>query len=155
MKEFTTMNKITKKTVLGTTGVAAAALLVGGFAAPAMADTSSDTESTWTTTNTSILESLDRIIGIGDISSPVVVAPDVSTGDVLSGDVTAPVGSGNDTSIGNGSGNGNSAGNGNSTGNGNSASGSVDDIVDNVTDVDVDDLLDDVTGDLGLDDILN
>jgi hypothetical protein len=153
MKEFSPMNIITKKTILGTTGVAAAALMVGGFAAPAMADTSHESTSTWTTTSTSLFESLDRIVALGDVSnsSPIVVAPEVSTGDVLSGDVTAPVASGNETSAGNG----NSTGNGTSAGNGTDVSNSVDDIVDSVTDVDVSDIVDDVTGDLGLDDILN
>ena len=91
------MNIITKKTLLGTTGVAAAALMVGGFATPAMADTShsADTTSTWTTTTTSLFESLDLL---GDISnsSPIVVAPEI--GDISTGDVSAPIGNGSGSS---------------------------------------------------------
>ncbi len=93
------MNNITKKTAFGITGAAAATLMVAGFAAPAMAD---DTTSSWETTSTDTSTSLTDLFRVGDVSNdvPLVLAPSVSTGDLLSGnDVAAPIASGNDTSV--------------------------------------------------------
>ncbi len=131
-----------KKTAFGATA-AAAALVVAGAAAPAMASTgdyssvskyfsSSDTQHTDTTT---------------------VIAPsvDVLNGGILNGNsvgsdnsVDAPVLSGNDTALGNG----NSTAVGNVTGN--DVSTSVSDLVDNVTNLSVSDIIDvnDVVGDV-------
>ena len=151
------MNNITKKTAFGITGVAAATLLVGGFAAPAMADdvtSSNDYSSTSTSTN------LADLFRTGDFSneSPVVLAPSVDAGDVLSGnallsgnDVSAPVASGNDTAI-------SDIGNVSDIGNGTSVSGGdigtqVDDLVDggNIG-TNVDNLVGDILADLGIED---
>jgi len=149
------MNNITKKTILGTTGVAAAAFMVAGFAAPAMADTTSshDTTSSWSQTTTSLLDNVSAIVGDISTSSPVVVAPEI--GDIGSGnavgsgnDITAPIASGNDTAIGSGNDTavGNNSGNGNSVGGDTSVGSEVGDLVDGVLDVDgmVNDVLDDV-----------
>jgi len=151
------MNNITKKTILGTTGVAAAAFMVAGFAAPAMADTTSshDTTSSWSQTTTSLLDNVSAIVGDISTSSPVVVAPEI--GDIGSGNaigsgndvtapITAPIASGNDTAVGNNSGNGNSVGGDTSVGS------EVGDLVDGV--VDVDGLVDDVLADVDLNSIL-
>ena len=156
------MNKITKKTVFGTIGVAAAGLLALGAAAPAMASTGSD--STWDTTTSSYSSTswmkndahllTDLTGSIGDVSndSPIVIAPEVGVGDILGGDiasgnavasgndVTAPVASGNDTPIA--SGNDTSVGNDASLGNGNSVGteardlGNIDGTVDGMVDAD-------------------
>jgi hypothetical protein len=154
MKEFI-MNKITKKTAFGLTGAAAATLMVAGFAAPAMAD---DTTSSWDYSTTSTSTSLADLFRVGDVSndSPVVLAPSVDTGDLLSGnalasgnDVSAPVASGNDTAI-------SDIGNVSDIGNGTSVSGGdigtqVDDLVDggNIG-TNVDNLVGDILADLGI-----
>lgn len=100
------MNNVTKKTAFGITGVAAATLMVAGFAAPAMAD---DTTSEYTssTSATSLTSSLSDLFRTGDVSSPIVLAPsvsDIGNGALLSGNdvsapVSAPIASGNDTSV--------------------------------------------------------
>ena len=152
MKEFI-MNNITKKTAFGLTGAAAAALLVTGFAAPAMADDISSSDHYSSTSSTNLAD----LFRVGDVSndSPIVLAPSVGTGDVLSGnavasgnDVTAPVASGNETSVGNVS----------DIGNGTSVSGgdigaNVDDLVDggNIG-TNVDNLVGDILADLGIED---
>ena len=163
------MNNITKKTAFGVTGAAAAAtLMVAGFAAPAMAD---DTTSSFDYSSTSTSTNLADLFRVGDVSndSPIVLAPSVDAGDVLSGnallsgnDVSAPIASGNDTSvsdIGNVSdvGNVSDIGNG-SVGNGTAVSGgdigaSVDDLVDggNIS-ANVDNLVGDILADLGIED---
>jgi len=148
------MNKITKKTAFGLTGAAAATLMVAGFAAPAMAD---DTTSSWDYSTTSTSTSLADLFRVGDVSndSPVVLAPSVGTGDVLSGnalasgnDVSAPVGSGNDTAV-------SDIGD---IGNGTSVSGGdigtqVDDLVDGGDiGANVDNLVGDILADLGIED---
>lgn len=168
------MNKITKKTAFGIVGASAATLLVGGFAAPAMAGTSdshtpvdsiTETSSESTQTHLDFLDEVGvqngDILGgdlLGDISneSPVVVAPEV--GDIGSGNA---IGSGNETAIGNNVGNGNEVGANvsdivdSTTG----VSSEVSDVVENVTDVsdvvdsatDVSDIVDsvDVDGMIG------
>jgi len=101
------MNKMTKKTAFGITSVAAAAVMVAGFAAPAMAD---DTTSEYSssTSATSLTSSLSDLFRSGDVSSPIVLAPsvsDIGNGALLSGNdvsapVSAPIASGNDTSVG-------------------------------------------------------
>jgi hypothetical protein len=167
------MNKITKKTAFGIVGASAATLLVGGFAAPAMAGTSdshtpmdsiSGTSSETTQTHLDLLDDIGLQGGdiLGDISneSPVVLAPEVGVGDIGSGNA---IGSGNDTAIGNNLGNGNDVGANVSdivdttTG----VSSEVSDVVDSVTDVsdvvdsvDVDGMISDITDDLDLGGIL-
>ena len=151
------MNNITKKTAFGVTGVAAATLLVAGFATPAMAD---DTTSSWDYSTTSTSTNLADLFRTGDFSneSPVVLAPSVDAGDVLSGnallsgnDVSAPVASGNDTAI-------SDIGNVSDIGNGTSVSGGdigtqVDDLVDGGTiGTNVDNLVGDILADLGIED---
>lgn len=142
------MNSITKKTAFGAT--AAAALVVAGFASPAMADDST----TLTKGYSSVSERVTEF--------PIVVAPEVDalgggigndllggihTGDIGSGnavasgnDVTAPLLSGNETSVGNGT----------------SVSNEVGDLVDSVVSdlVDVDGIVDDVTSSIDLDGML-
>lgn len=89
-----------KKTAFGIAGAAATALLVTGMASPALADTVTTEESTHTKLLTKVLGD----IGVST-EAPVVVAPEVSTGDVLSGNETASgnaIGSGNDSAIGSG-----------------------------------------------------
>lgn len=155
------MNKMTKKTAFGLTGVAAATLMVAGLATPAMAD---DTTSSWDTTTTST--SLADLFRTGDVSnsSPIVLAPsvgDVGNGNhLLSGnDVSAPVASGNETVI-NDVASGNSVsdiGNGTSvTGgdiNGGDIGASVDDLVDGGSiGANVDNLVGDILADLGIED---
>ncbi len=156
------MNNITKKTAFGITGAAAATLMVAGFAGPAMAD---DTTSSWDTSTTTTSTNLDDLFRVGDISNdvPLVLAPSVGTGDVLSGnallsgnDVSAPIASGNDTSVSD-VGNVSDIGNGD-IGNGTSISGgdigaSVDDLVDggNIG-TNVDNLVGDILADLGIED---
>lgn len=120
-----------KKTAFGILGVAATAALVAGVTAPAMADDS--TTSTWseyTTTLTGALTGGD--LGFSN-ESPIVIAPEVSTGDVLGGDIL----SGNETGNGNvvGSGNDTAIGSGNTTG------------IDGV-DIDASDLFDSTVGDI-------
>lgn len=146
------MNNITKKTAFGLTGAAAATLLVAGFATPAMADDVSSSHD-YSSTSTNLAD----LFRVGDVSndSPIVLAPSVGTGDVLSGnavasgnDVTAPVASGNETSVGNVS----------DIGNGTSVSGGdigaeVDDLVDGGDiGTNVDDLVGDILADLGIED---
>ena len=151
------MNNITKKTAFGVTGVAAATLMVAGFATPAMAD---DTTSSYDYSSTSTSTNLADLFRVGDVSneSPVVLAPSVDAGDVLSGnallsgnDVSAPVASGNDTAI-------SDIGNVSDIGNGTSVSGGdigtqVDDLVDggNIG-TNVDNLVGDILADLGIED---
>jgi hypothetical protein len=140
------MNKISKKSVFGIATVGAAAALVAGFAAPAMASASHDsslanrvthstssTSSDATTTQAwaDALRNVDTGIGTGSASnwSPIVVSPSlnapVSTGDIGSGDAVlsgnqVPVLSGNDVQVPVLSGNettvGNNVGNSNLTG---------------------------------------
>jgi hypothetical protein len=139
-----------KKTAFGIIGVAATGALIAGASLPAMADESEST-STWThVTTTKTTELLGGTYDGGDYTggdvsneSPVVVAPEVSTGDILSG-----VLSGNEV------GNGNVVGSGNDT-----AIGSGNDTAIDGVDVDASDLVDgtvgDITGDVSdlLDDI--
>ena len=157
------MNNITKKTAFGVTGVAAATLMVAGFATPAMAD---DTTSSYDYSSTSTSTNLADLFRVGDVSneSPVVLAPSVDAGDVLSGnallsgnDVSAPVASGNDTAVSD-IGNISDVGNVSDIGNGTSVSGGdigtqVDDLVDGGSiGTNVDNLVGDILGDLGLND---
>jgi len=157
------MNNITKKTAFGVTGVAAATLMVAGFATPAMAD---DTTSSYDYSSTSTSTNLADLFRVGDVSneSPVVLAPSVDAGDVLSGnallsgnDVSAPVASGNDTAVSD-IGNISDVGNVSDIGNGTSVSGGdigtqVDDLVDggNIG-TNVDNLVGDILADLGIED---
>jgi len=145
------VNNITKKTAFGLTGAAAATLLVAGFAAPAMAD---DTTSSWDNSTSTTSTNLADLFRTGDVSndSPVVLTPSVDAGDVLSGnallsgnDVSAPVASGNETSV-------------SDIGNGTSVSGGdigtqVDDLVDggNIG-TNIDNLVGDILADLGIED---
>ena len=134
---------ISKKTAFGATA-AAAALVVVGAAAPAMASDNGD----WS----SYAKSFSRTSTSHETTS-TVVAPDVDIlgGGILNGDigngndVAAPVLSGNDTAIGNVSGN---SVDGNSVGN---VSNDVSDLVDNATGTSVSDLVDvnDILGDIG------
>ena len=140
------MNKISKKSAFGIATVGAAAALVAGFAAPAMASvghdapmashlthTTSSTKSDSTTTQawSDALRNVNTGVGTGTASnwSPVVVSPSlnapVSTGDVGSGNAVlsgnqVPVLSGNDVQApllsGNETAVGNNDGNGNLTG---------------------------------------
>jgi len=157
------MNNITKKTAFGIAGAAAATLMVAGFASPAMAD---DTTSSWDYSSTSTSTNLADLFRTGDVSndSPVVLAPSVDAGDVLSGnallsgnDVSAPVASGNDTAVSD-IGNISDVGNVSDIGNGTSVSGGdigtqVDDLVDggNIG-ANVDSLVGDILADLGIED---
>ena len=148
---------MTRAGLLGTAGIGAAALAVAGFALPATAD---DDISSWSSdqTHTSVegIESFDAFqtllddlidtygnetttgdVGIdgGLVDGPLV--SDIGNGPVLSGnDVSAPVGSGNDTSVGSG----NEVGNGNVVGSGNDTGVSVGDVGAEVGDL---------TGDIG------
>jgi len=134
---------ISKKTAFGATA-AAAALVVVGAAAPAMASDNGD----WS----SYAKSFSRTSTSHETTN-TVVAPDVDIlgGGILNGDigngndVAAPVLSGNDTAIGNVSGN---SVDGNSVGN---VSNDVSDLVDNATGASVSDLVDvnDILGDIG------
>jgi len=139
---------ISKKTAFGATA-AAAALIVVGAAAPAMA---SDTDYSSYAKNSARTSTSHQ-------TTNTVVNPDIDAlgGDILNGnalgsgnDVSAPLLSGNDTALGNN----NDTAVGNVTGN--DISTDVSDVVDNsvgssVTDlVDVDGILGDVTGSLGL-----
>lgn len=133
-----------KKTALGILGATAATAFVLGATAPAMAD---DTTQSWssdtTETKTRILESL----GISN-ESPVVVAPEVSTGDVHTGDILSGILSGNEVGNGNVVGSGNDA----AIGSGNETGLNVSDLVDgDVGDITNDLGLGDVTSDLGVD----
>jgi hypothetical protein len=128
-----------KKTAFGLTGAAAAALLTVGTVAPAMADDGDSTSTNETTSSvTKILNGLDL-----KSMTPVDVSPEVNVGDVASGNA---VGSGNDTSAPILSGNDTSVGNGNSSDIGTNVSdlvdGSVGDIGTNVSD-----LVDSILGD--------
>lgn len=136
-----------KKIVFGTIA-GAGALVVAGIAAPAMAD---DTRVTNSPSETSL-------------DTPVVVAPEIGTGDILGGgvlgggllngsavasgnevsgnDVSAPVLSGNDTPVLSGNDTSVEAPIGNGSGNGNSVGAEVSDIVDNTLDTSVSDLVD-------------
>lgn len=140
---------ISKKTAFGATA-AAAALVVVGAAAPAMASDNGD----WT----SYSKASSRT-STSHQATNLVVNPDVDVlgGDILNGnsvgsgnEFTAPLLSGNDTAIGSG----NDTAIGNVTGN--SVSTDVSDLLDNssstsFTDlVDVNDILGDVSGSLGL-----
>jgi len=157
------MNNITKKTAFGVTGVAAATLMVAGFATPAMAD---DTTSSYDYSSTSTSTNLADLFRVGDVSneSPVVLAPSVDAGDVFSGnallsgnDVSAPVASGNDTAVSD-IGNISDVGNVSDIGNGTSVSGGdigtqVDDLVDGGSiGTNVDNLVGDILADLGIED---
>jgi hypothetical protein len=153
------MNNITKKTAFGITTVAAGALLVGGFAAPAMAasDTDSSTSTKSTTSSASQLNDLDLqalrdlAFSSGDLTAntPLVLAPsvgnigggDLNVGDIASGnpiasgnEITAPVTAPVEAPIA--SGNETALGSGNDTAVGNgSANGNTADVSDVVTDV--------------------
>ena len=139
---------ISKKTAFGATA-AAAALVVVGAAAPAMASDgdhseyskwSSRTSTSHETTNTVVAPDVD-ILGGGILNGDIGNGNDVAA-PVLSGNDTA-VGSGNDTAIGNVSGN---------SIDGNNVDSEVSDLVDNATHtsvsdfVDVDDIIGDVSG---------
>jgi hypothetical protein len=117
------MNNTTKKTAFGIAGVAAAALLTIGMAAPAMASSTDSHSANGTATQTRLLGDVTGALGgangtdvdgngIGlsnflrggilggsaSNSSPVVLAPQVGVGDVASGGVLngSAVASGND-----------------------------------------------------------
>lgn len=140
---------ISKKTAFGATA-AAAALVVVGAAAPAMASdngnwtsyskASSRTSTSHQTTNTVINPDID-VLGGDILGGNSVGSGNEFTAPLLSGNDTA-IGSGNDTAIGNVT--------------GNSVSTDVSDLLDNssstsFTDlVDVNDILGDVSGSLGL-----
>ncbi|WBU37046.1 hypothetical protein [Homoserinibacter sp. YIM 151385] len=173
----------TKKTAFGIVGAAGAALLTVGFASPAMAATDVETNDSHDSTATHLLSGSEftDLFGIGDVTnaSPIALAPEISTGDIASGnatasgnDVTAPVASGNETNAGNGNeaNVGNGSGNGNSVGN---VTNDVSDVVDTTTDattdvttdvkdvvkdvtnaVDADAIVEDVTDSVDLDNIL-
>jgi hypothetical protein len=162
-----------KKTAFGT--AAAAALIVAGTAAPAMAsggwshsggDYSYDYDKTTTSINkwssyeshkTTTISPEVNVLN-GDILNGNLSGNETNT-PILSGNETA-VGNGNETAIGNvsDSGNGNAVGNvvgnetGNVTGNDVLSENHVSDVVDNVTEtsvkdiVDVDDIIGDVSG---------
>lgn len=154
---------ISKKTAFGATA-AAAALVVVGAAAPAMASDHGDwssysksstrTSTSHEATNTVVAPDVD-ILGGGVLNGDILNGNDVGSGNevnapVLSGNDTA-VGSGDDTAIGNVSGNsvdGNSVGNLSDVGN---VSSDVSDLVDNATSTSVSDLVnvDDILGDIG------
>lgn len=128
-----------KKTAFGILGTAATVALVAGASVPAMAD---DHESN--VSETKLIAKLLGDVGLSN-ESPVVVAPQVGTGDILSGNGNGNhVGSGNEI----GSGNDTAIGSGNDT-----AIDGVDasDLVDsNVSDL-VDSTVGDITGDLTTD----
>jgi hypothetical protein len=114
------MNNTTKKTAFGIAGVAAAALLTMGMAAPAMASSTDSHTANGTATQTRLLGDVTGALGGTDVdgngidlsnflrggilggsasnSSPVVLAPQVGVGDVASGGVLngSAVASGND-----------------------------------------------------------
>lgn len=151
------MNKFSKKTAFGITTAAAAALVVG-FAAPAMASTGHDTswntgstpgDSTTRSSSTVTQAQLDALREVttgvtgGDVSTwtPLVISPQVGVGDVASGDA---IGSGDDVPVLSGntvSGNdvsapvlsGDQTAVGNEDGDGDSISSSVQDLVNNTT----------------------
>jgi hypothetical protein len=154
------MNKISKKSVFGIATVGAAAALVAGFAAPAMASvghdsslavpsthssSSTSSESTVTQAQLDALRNVTTGIGTGTASnwSPVVVSPSlnapVSTGDIGSGNAIAsgdqvPVLSGNTVQIPVLSGNQTAVGNNDAVGNlTGSINTSVSDLVNSVT----------------------
>lgn len=98
----------TQKTRLVLTGAAAAGLLAFGAVAPAIADSGDDNSSFTSTSATKLLGDVAAHDLLGDVTNgtPVVIAPQV--GDIGSGNavgsgngVTAPVLSGNGTSVGN------------------------------------------------------
>ena len=139
---------ISKKTAFGATA-AAAALVVVGAAAPAMASDgdysnltkwSSSTSTNHSTTNTVVTPDVD-VLGGDILNGNGVGSGNEFTTPLLSGNDTA-IGNGNDTAIGNVS--------------GNDVSTDVSDLFDNsstssVTDfVDVQDILGNVSGSLGL-----
>jgi len=158
------MNKMNKKTAFGITGVAAT-LLVAGFAAPAMADdTTSLSEYTSSTSTTAT--SLSDLFRTGDVSSPIVLAPsvsDIGNGALLSGNdvsapveapISAPIASGNDTSVGDIA--GGSIETGDISG-GDISGGDVGTTVDDLVDggnigTNVDTLVGDILADLGIED---
>ena len=131
-----------KKTAIGTAATAAA-LIVVGAAAPAMAsDGDYSSISKWSSRATSTTT---------DTTTVFAPSVDVLNGDLLNGnsvgsgnEVNAPVLSGNDTALGNG----NTTAIGNVTGN--DVSTSVSDLVDNATHTSVSDIIDvnDVIGDV-------
>jgi hypothetical protein len=139
-----------KKTAFGIFGVAATAALVAGTTMPAFADdTNVSTSQDTTTTKTRILDQL----GLSN-ESPILIAPEVGTGDVLSGNANGNhVGSGNETANGNvvGSGNESVVGSGNTT-----AVEGIGDVTNNVGDVtanvsDITAHVEDLTGDISND----
>ena len=143
---------ISKKTAFGATA-AAAALVVVGAAAPAMASDgdhseyskwSSRTSTSHETTNTVVAPDVD-VLGGGILNGDALNGNDVGSGNELN----APVLSGNDTAVGNG----NDTAIGNVSGNsidGNSVDSEVSDLVDNATHTSVSDFVDvdDIIGDV-------
>lgn len=121
----------TKKTAFGILGVAATAALVAGASVPAMAD-DHDSSTSATHTMTEILRTLDL-----SNASPIVIAPQVGTGDILGGDILSNNGNGNQVGNDNvvGSGNDTTVGSGNTTG------------IDGV-DIDASDLFDSTVGNI-------
>jgi len=101
-----------KKTAFGILGVAATTALIAGASMPALAD-DHDSSTTVTETKTRILGDL----GLSN-ESPIVIAPQVATGDVATGDIGSNNGNGNHVGNGNvvGSGNDTAVGSGNTTG---------------------------------------
>ena len=122
------MKKITTRTgLVGAAGLGAAALVIGGIAAPAMADsvdysTSSNDFSNASSIDPALQNTLDFLNGTSSIGNGVLLSPTTGTdvggvvngplvegplvsdslnGDVLSGNDT-PVGSGNDVPVGSG-----------------------------------------------------
>jgi hypothetical protein len=167
------MRKMNRIGMMATAGVGAAAL-AAGIALPANAQERDWSDESSTTTVTSSFDAFrawvqDNVLGSGNdltagnlgIDGGLVDGPlisDVGNGAVLSGnhapvlsgnEVTAPVASGNDTSVEAPVGSGNKVGNGNSTGNGNVV-GSGNDTGVSLGDIgaDVDDLVGDITGDV-------
>ena len=157
---------ISKKTAFGATA-AAAALIVVGISAPAMADdTSSYSSKGWqqtsysernTSESTTVIAPQLDVLG-GDIGNGILGGDIANGNDVASGnDVTAPVLSGNETAVGNGNdtaiGNVSDVADVSEVGNvsDTSVGTEVSDLVDSVTDVSVSDIVDvdDILGDVG------
>ena len=164
---------ISKKTAFGATA-AAAALIVVGISAPAMADEgefsfSKGSQASYSERTTAIVPDID-VLG-GDILTGDVLGGDVLGGDIANdlvgnvgngnavasgNEVNAPIVSGNETAIGNGNdtaiGNVSDVGNVSDIANGTDIGTEVSDLVDGVLDasvsdiVDVDDVLGDVSG---------
>jgi hypothetical protein len=98
------MNIITKKSAFGIIGIAAAGVLAVGIASPAMASTSHDHGKGDTSSYSSTSWNKSYTHVVGDVSNdvPLVIAPQVGVGDVLSGGVlNGGVGNGNELANGN------------------------------------------------------